>query len=212
MSARQFQIAVLSLLMVVAVSSVAQDEKNEIGGAVGRTFISDQTIQANIPDPTIHFGKGVTVEAEYARRFLITPLYSISGEVVAAYNPDIDLNAGGFGFAVVPNDYQSLFVTPAARLNLFPITAVSPWISFGGGFGRFGQSKTLDFSGTNPGKSSTTGVIQGGFGLDVKLVSRLSIRLHVRDFWSGEPDFPLAPTGKSRQHNFFVGGGAFWRF
>jgi hypothetical protein len=212
MSARQFWIAVLSLLAVVAVSSVAQDEKNEIGGAVGRIFISDQGIHANIPDNTIHFGKGLTAEAEYARRFYVTPLFALSGEIVAAYNPDEDLNAGGTGFGVVPIDYQSLFVTPAARLNLFPITAVSPWISFGGGFGRFGETKYLDFGGLNPGKSKDTGVLEGGFGLDVKLISRLSLRLHVRDFWSGEPDFPEAPTGKTRQHNFFVGGGAFWRF
>ena len=66
--------------------------------------------------------------------------------------------------------------------------------------------------GTNPGKSKTSAVIEAGFGLDVKVWRRLSIRMDVRDFWAGEPDFPLAPTGKTRQHNYFVGGGAFWRF
>jgi hypothetical protein len=55
-------------------------------------------------------------------------------------------------------------------------------------------------------------VIEGGIGLDVKVWKQLSMRGEVRDFWSGEPDFPLAPTGKSRQHNYLVGGGAFWRF
>ena len=54
--------------------------------------------------------------------------------------------------------------------------------------------------------------LEGGLGLDVKVWRKISIRGEVRDFWSGEPDFPLAPTGKSRQHNYFVGGGAFWRF
>ena len=34
-----------------------------------------------------------------------------------------------------------------------------------------------------------------------------SIRGEVRDFWSGAPDFLLADTGKTRQHNYFVGGG-----
>jgi hypothetical protein len=46
----------------------------------------------------------------------------------------------------------------------------------------------------------------------VKVWRSLSMRGEVRDFWSGEPSFPLANTGKSRQHNYFVGGGAFWRF
>ena len=82
----------------------------------------------------------------------------------------------------------------------------------GAGFGHFSESKTLDFSGINPGKSTTNAVIQFGLGLDVRVWRKLSLRGGVRDFWSGEPDFPLAPTGKTRQHNLFVFGGAFWRF
>jgi len=210
---RRLWIAVLSVVTMLAVSAVAQDEKNEVGGMIGRVFISDQGIQnATYFDPIIHSGKGLTVEGEYARRFLVTPIYSLSGEVVAAYNPDEDLNAGDYGNSVVPSDYKQLFVTPAARLNLFPTTAVSPWVSLGGGVAHFSESKTLIYGGTNPGGSKTSGVLEAGVGLDVKVWKKLSVRLDVRDFWSGEPDFPLAPTGKSRQHNYFVGGGAFWRF
>lgn len=211
MSARQFWIAVLSVLTLLAASSVAQ-EKNELGGVIGRIFISDQGINASIPDNTIHSGKGLSFGGEYARRFLVTPIFSVSGEAVVIYNPDEDLNAGGFGNAVVPTDYKQLFITPAARLNLFPTTAVSPWVSLGGGFAHFSQGNMLDYGGTNPGKSTTSGVLEGGAGLDVKLVGNVSLRGEVRDFWSGEPDFPLAATGKTRQHNYFVGGGVFWRF
>lgn len=213
MSGRRFCVAVLSVVMMLGVMAVAQEEKNELGGIIGRTFISDQGIQgATFFDPVIHSGKGLTFGAEYARRLYVAPVYSISGEVVFAYNPDEDLNAGMSGFAVVPTDYKQLFVTPAVRVNLFPTTAVSPWVSFGGGFGHFSQGNNLDYGGTNPGKSTTNGVVQGGLGLDIKVWRRLSMRGQVRDFWSGVPDFPLAPTGKSRQHNFFVGFGAFWRF
>ena len=213
MSRGRLWITVLSGMMMLAVCAVAQDEKNEVGGIIGRIFVSDQGIRnATFFDPVIHSGKGLTVEGEYARRFLVTPIYSISGEVVVAYNPDEDLNAGDSGNSVVPSDYKQLFVTPAARLNLFPTTAVSPWVSIGGGFGHFSENKTLVYGGTNPGGSKTSGVLEGGVGLDVKIWKKLSVRLDVRDFWSGEPDFPLAPTGKSRQHNYFVGGGAFWRF
>jgi hypothetical protein len=213
MSARQFWIAVLSLVAITAASAVAQDEKNEVGGMLGRTFISDQGITgATYFDPVIHSGNGITIEAEYARRFLVTPIFALSGEVVGVYNPDEDVNAGESGSSVVPGDYKSYFITPAARLNLFPTTAVSPWVSFGAGFGHFSESSTLVYGGANPGKSTTSAVIQAGLGLDVKVWKRLSIRGGVRDFWSGEPDFPLAPTGKTRQHHFFVGGGVFWRF
>jgi len=211
MSARQFWIAVLSVLMFLAASSVAQ-EKNELGGVIGRIFISDQGINASIPDNTIHSGKGLSFGGEYARRFLITPIFAVSAEAVVIYNPDEDLNAGGTGNAVVPTDYKQLFVTPAARLNFFPTTAVSPWVSLGGGIAHFSQGNVLDYGGTNPGKSTTSGVLQGGVGLDVKLVGSVCIRGEARDFWSGVPDFPLAPTGKTRQHNYFVGGGVFWRF
>ena len=213
MLGRRFWVAVLLVVMMLGISAVAQDEKNEIGGIVGRTFISDQGIQgATYFDPTIHSGKGLSFNGEYARRLYVAPLFAFSAEVAAMYNPDEDLNAGAYGSAVVPTDYKQFFVTPALRVNLFPTTAVSPWVSVGGGFGHFSEGKNLDYGGPNPGKATTSGVFEGGIGLDVKMWRKLSIRFETRDFWSGEPDFPLAPTGKSRQHNFFVGGGAFWRF
>jgi opacity protein-like surface antigen len=213
MSAKGLVTAIVTVLISLAVSAGAQDERYEIGGILGRTFISDQGIKgATFFDPVIHSGKGLTVEGEFARRMIVTPIVAISIEGIVAYNPDEDLNGGEYGFAVVPTDYKQLFITPAVRANLFPTTAVSPWVSFGGGFGHFSQSKTLVYGGTNPGKSTTTGVIEAGAGLDVKVWKRLSVRGEVRDFYSGEPDFPLADTGKTRQHNFLVGGGLIWRF
>jgi hypothetical protein len=213
MSGKRLCVAVLAVATMFATSAVAQEEKNEVGAIVGRTFISDQGIQnANFFNPIIHSGKGFTIEGHYARRLWVTPIYSISLEGLFVYNFDVDLNAGEYGHSVVPPDLRKLFITPAARVNFFPTTAVSPWVSFGAGFGHISQSDTLLFGGPNPGKSTTSGVIEGGFGLDVKVWRRLSIRGQVRDFWAGQPDFPLAPTGHSRQHNYFVGGGAIWRF
>jgi opacity protein-like surface antigen len=212
MSGKRLWIAITFAATLLTISAAAQDEKNEVGGTIGRTFISDQGIKLAIQDPTIHSGKGLTFEGFYAHRFLVTPIYAVSGEIPVAYDHDVDLNAGGTGSAVVPSDYKSLFVTPAARVNLFPTTAVSPWVSVGAGFGHFTEGNTLDFGGANPGKSKTNFVFQAGLGLDVRVWKRWSVRGQVRDFWSGEPDFPLAPTGKTRQHNFYVSGGAFWRF
>jgi opacity protein-like surface antigen len=213
MFGKRLWIAVVWVVAVLGPSAVAQDEKNDIGGMIGRTFISDQGIQnATYFDPIIHSGNGLTFEAEYARRFIVTPVFAISAEGLLAYNHEEKLNAGAYGFAVVPQAYKQLFVVPAARVNLFPTTAVSPWASVGVGFGYITQSPDLVYGGANPGKSTTSAVVEGGLGLDVKVWSKLSMRGEVRDFWSGEPDFPLAPTGKTRQHNYFVGGGAFWRF
>lgn len=212
MSGRWLCVWVYLCAVVLTASALGQDEKNEIGGTFGHTIISDQGIKAAIPDPTIHSGKGYSFDVEYGRRFLVTPLYSVSAEVVAMFNPDEDLNAGGYQFAVVPANYRQFFVTPGARANLFPTTNISPWVSFGAGFAHFSQASTLDFGGKNTGKNTTSAVIQAGLGLDVRIKPRIFLRGEVRDFWSGEPDFPLAPTGKTRQHNYFVGAGAFWRF
>jgi hypothetical protein len=97
-------------------------------------------------------------------------------------------------------------------LNAFPDHAISPWVSFGSGFGHFAASSTLLFGGNNPGTTGTnTGVIQAGLGLDVKIFHRFSLRGEGRDFWSGVPQLNVN-TGKSRQHNIFAGLGIVFHF
>ncbi|MGA2022025.1 MAG: hypothetical protein ABSH02_15650 [Candidatus Sulfotelmatobacter sp.] len=217
MSGKQAVLAVLVVGMcILGRSAAAQDEKNELAGTLGRIFISDQGIQGpNAPtvNPFVRSGKGLTFEIDYARHLLATQIYAISAEVPAVFNLDEDLGSGG---DVVPSGYRQIFVTPAIRLNLFPATRVSPWVSLGGGLAYFTENGHLNYYGTNPGGSSVSGVLQGGFGLDVRPFDgrfrRLSIRGEVRDFWSGTPDLPLADTGKTRQNNYFVGGGVIWHF
>ena len=217
MSGKQAVLAVLiTAVSILAASAAAQDEKNEITGIIGRTFISDQGIHGpNAPtiNPFVRSGKGLTFEVNFSRYLLGTDIYSVSVEVPAVFNLDEDLGSGG---DVVPEGYKQIFVTPAVRVNLFPATRVTPWVSFGGGFAHFTESKNLNYSGVNPGGSSTSGVVQGGLGLDVspfqKRFSRFSFRGEVRDFYSGTPKLPLADTGKTRQHNYFVGGGVIWHF
>jgi hypothetical protein len=212
MSGKQAVLAVLAVVMSILGSSVAQenDEKNELTGVIGRVFISDQGIPgATNFNAVVHSGAGLSFEINYARRLFGNPVFAISGEVPAVFNLDEDLNSGS---NVVPKSYKQIFVTPSARLNLFPATAVSPWVSIGGGFAGFSENSTLIYGGTNPGNWTTSGVLQGGFGLDVRVLHNFSIRLDVRDFWSGTPSLPLADTGKSRQNNYFVGGGVVWHF
>ncbi len=210
MSGRQAVLAILAAICVLATLAAAQDEKNELTGVLGRIFISDQGIKgATYFNPFVRSGEGLTFEVNYARHLIVTPVYSISGEIPAVFNLDEDLNSGS---DVVPKDYRQIFVTPSVRFNLFPITSVSPWISVGGGFGYFSENKNLLYYGPNPGGSSTSGVLQIGAGLDVRIARRFSIRGNLRDFWSGTPNLPLADTGKTRQHNYFVGGGVVYHF
>jgi hypothetical protein len=218
MSGKHAVLAILIVGICIAGNSAsAQDEKNELTGIIGRVFISDQGIHGpNAPaiNPFVRSARGLTFEAGYARVLHASPVFSISAEVPVVFNLDEDLGSGG---DVVPSDYRQIFVTPAARVNLFPFTAFSPWVSLGGGFAHFSESKNLNYYGTNPGGSSTSGVLEVGAGLDLNPwkgggLRRLGFRGQVRDFWSGTPDLPLADTGKTRQHNYFVGGGVILHF
>lgn len=211
MSGKQFWIAVLVVVALAAAMAAAQDEKNEVSGVFGRDFISTQGIQgASFFDPNIRYGRGLSIEASYARRLFVAPIYALSAELPVLYNPDEDLHAGGP--SLVPKDYTAFFVAPSARVNLFPTTAVSLWGSLGAGFGHISQNGSTLYGAPNLGKGTTSAVLQFGLGLDVRILRRLYIRGEARDYWAGEPNFPQAPTGKSRQSNFFVGGGVMWRF
>jgi hypothetical protein len=185
-----------TVLTVCTFAAQAAAQKNELSGTLGRTFISNQGILgAPSYDPELRSGNGLTFEVNYARRLMDGPFWSLAVEVPFVVNSDEDLHAAQ---NLVPGQYSSIFITPAARLNLFPEQAVSPWVSFGGGFGHFGASSTLLFGGSNPGQTgTTTGVLQAGVGLDVKVFGKFSLRGEARDFWSGVPDLNV-DTRKSR--------------
>jgi hypothetical protein len=207
---RKFLIAAL-LIFCATTTALAQAQNDELAGTIGRTFISDQTPpNTNFFNNTVHFGHGTSFEINYGHRFRSYGWGDLWLEVPAIFNPDEDLN---YGTNQIPKDYSSYFITPAARLNLIPALAVSPWVSFGGGIGHFVASKELLFFGTNNGhRVETTGVLQGGVGFDVRLpIHRLKFRFEARDDWSGAPPLNI-DTGKSRQHNYYVGAGAVFRF
>ena len=199
-----------TVLAVFTFAAQAAAQRNELTGIIGRTFIANQGILgAPSYDPYLRFGKGLTFEINYTRRLMGAPFWSLGVEVPFLDDPDERMNAAQ---NLIPGKYSSIFITPAARFNLFPEQGVSPWVSFGGGFGHFGESSTLEFGGPNPGKTGTTaGVLQAGIGLDVKIIGRFSLRGEARDFWSGVPNLNV-DTGKSRQHNIFVGGGVVFHF
>ena len=210
MPVNRLAVALFAAVMMMTAGAAAQ-AKNELAGTIGRTFISDQGVPGtNFFDNVIHSGNGLTFEVTYARHLLGNGGFAtLSLEVPIAVNPDEDLN---FGMNVIPKQYSSFFVTPSARINLFADTAISPWASVGGGFGHFSESSELLFGGQNPGKTgTTTGVVQFGGGVDVKVLRLLRLRLEVRDFDSGVPQLNV-DTGKSRQHNLLVAGGVVFHF
>src|ERR1017187_10455489 len=118
-----------AVLAVCTFAAQAAAQKNELSGTLGRTFISNQGIQGVLSyDPELRFRNGLTFEINYARRVMDGPFWSLAVEVPFVVNHDELLQAAQ---SVVPGQYSSIFITPAARLNLFPEQAVSPWVSFG---------------------------------------------------------------------------------
>jgi hypothetical protein len=193
---------------------LSPEGKNEVAGTFGHSFISDQgVLNSGFSNSIISHGAGYSFEVDYARVLRAYDWADFALEIPATFNPDEDLH---YFTHQIPEGYSSLFITPAARVRLFPNVDVSPWISFGGGLGHFQASSDLLFFGKNTGnRGETTGVLQGGVGLDVRIpylrIQRLKIRVEARDDWSGVPPLNVN-TGKTRQHNYYVAGGLLYRF
>ena len=204
-----FSVAVLGLLAGLIPAASAQ-EKNELTGLIGRTFVSDHAATGtSTPGALLTSGSGWSLEANYGRRLMDLGIVGLTAEVPLVVNFDENVH---YPVNLVPKDYKSFIVTPSLRVNLFPGNGISPWVSAGGGFGYFKANSTLEFGGTNPGETgTTTGIFQAGVGLDVKLLSRLSLRGEARDFYSSVPQLNV-DIGKSRQHNIFVGAGVVFHF
>ena len=140
-------------------------------------------------------------------------IFGISGEVPVAFAYDMDLNTGE---NLIPEGYKSLFVTPAVRVNFFSGQSVSPWVSVGGGYGhqhgsRIGLRRDLDALAADRAGAVRVQQHQIGAGLDVWPWEKWGFRLEARDFYSGVPDLNVT-TVRSRQHNYYVGGGVIRRF
>jgi hypothetical protein len=209
MTRRLFSAAFLVSLILVTSGAIAQ-ERNEIAVTFGRSFVSDQTVNG-VPsfDTTLRFGNRFTLEGDYGRRLVNFGIVGLTAEVpfTITFHQDVV-----FPVNLIPKNYQAFFVTPALRANLFPGAGISPWVSVGGGVGHFNENSTLEFGGPNPGETgTTTGVFQAGVGLDVRLWRNFGIRGEARDFYSGVPQLNV-DTGRSRQHNYLVGGGVVWHF
>jgi hypothetical protein len=195
------------VLMVIALSTATFAQQYELSGLIGRTFISNQAIKgATFFNSDVRFGNGLTFEVDPAHRVYGGDFsaFPVTLEMPFVVNWDEDLNTGA---NVIPSHFRSFFLAPSARLNLAARSAFSPWVSFGGGFAHFSESSTLLYGGANPGPTGTnSGLLQAGAGFDLKIKGRYSLRTQVRDFWSGVPQLNV-DTGKTRQHNLFVGSG-----
>ena len=204
MSAKRLAVLVVPVLFFV---SIALAQVNEFSITAGRTFVSTQTVP--ITGLPVHFGNEESVEFNYGRLLKSRSLFGLYAELPVAIYPRMDVNYP-IG-TKTPKDIGALFVTPSVRLNIFSGDSVTPWVSVGGGYGRFRVAPVTLYETPNPGGGSNTGVIQFGAGLDVWVWHSWGARFEARDFYSGAPNLNV-DTGRSRQHNYYVGLGVVHRF
>src|SRR5437016_14197335 len=96
--------AVILIFAATALATGQESKKNEIAVTVGRMLISDQGVtNTNFFDNTVHSGKGLSFEGDYARKLQSYRWGTLSVEVPVVVNPDEDLN---YGLNQVPKDYS----------------------------------------------------------------------------------------------------------
>ena len=203
MSAKRLAVLVVPVLVLVS-SALAQI--NEVSITAGRTFVSTQTVTTTgLP---VHFGNEESVAFNYARFLKSFKVFGLYAELPVAIYPRMDVN---YHLGTTPKDIGALFVTPSVRVNIFSGESVTPWVSVGGGYGRFREAPVTLYENPNPSSGSNTGVVQFGAGLDVWFWHTWGGRFEARDFYSGAPGLNV-DTGRSRQHNYYVGVGVVHRF
>jgi hypothetical protein len=191
----------------IAQAAYAQDgRRNEVGLLLGGAVTPSLTIGSG--PANIEFGKGLTFQATYARHLLSFPSAQLSFEVPLLAAPSVDARSIGIS---TPSEYASLFITPGFRLKLAPQAPLSPWVSAGGGYARFREADQRQDGAPNVGRiGRNTGAVQFGGGVDIRtplnILFPISLRLEVRDVYSGKPTYN-ALTGGSFQHNVVFSGG-----
>jgi len=185
----------------------AQDgRRNEVGLLLGVAVTPSLASGGGPAD--IEFGKGHTFQATYARHLINRAATQLSFEVPLLAAPSIDVRSIGIS---VPSEYASLFITPGFRMKVAPQAPLSPWVAAGGGYARFREADQRQDGAPNVGRiGRNTGALQFSGGVDIRTPLRIlfpiSLRLEVRDVYSGKPTYN-ALTGGSSQHNVVISGG-----
>lgn len=208
------RLAILCAILCVSTFAVAQQA--DVAVVVGGSFVNNSRVTF-LSTPTVvntvKTDKQFFYEGALAVRLANAHLISLHLElpVVGIHSSSSHIAiAAPVGDTTITLDTSALFITPALRLKILPVSPISPWISVGGGWARFSQ---------NAGGSTTNkGAIEYGGGLDFKTgLPALGFRAEVRDFVTGNPNFGFTnivtgDNGGLRRHNLMVGGGIVLRF
>ncbi|MGH9826542.1 MAG: outer membrane protein [Blastocatellia bacterium] len=193
----------LLFVFTLSIVGAASAQKHEVAVLLGGLKTGDRSI-LDSGSGSIQINAGFTVETSYAQRLANAHLASLYIELPLTITPTSNLKPST---ALVPKSYSAWFLTPGLKLKLFPVAGLSPYVVLGGGVGHFGSSGTTAGNTPNTGsRGSTSGVVDFGGGVEVRLAPFAALRGEIRDFASGNPDFNVAVSG-GRQHTILVGAG-----
>lgn len=185
------------LLVSLLATSAAFAQSNDVAVSVGGTFAPGAQGAAicealpNCPTGTVDraVDPGFSVEGTYAHRLANFKVASLHLELPFMFI----LNRRS---EFLGSPFSTFFFTPSLRLKFAPSSGVSPFVSAGGGLGRFKAGSTSD----------NHGAFQVGGGLDFKTpLPLLGVRFETRDFVTGSPSFSTLTN--NHLNNLFVGGG-----
>ena len=180
--------------------------KNEIGLVIGATVTPGRTFSSG-STPSASFDSSLALGAEYDHRVLSGHRAALYGGVDFLASP-LDVKVSKPATDVI-GQYAYVFLTPHVRVKFNPKGALSPWLSFGGGYARFLEKKPTGVPSFVPG--TNTGTFVFGGGVDTRTVLQvfripIGFRAEVRDFYSGSPNYNQTVRGSMQNNVVFTGG------
>jgi hypothetical protein len=208
-NARQlFLISALVVLGAVSLAAQSEANKNDVGLVIGATTTPSVSLTTG---QSLNFNSSLALGAEYDRQFVARRTAVYAGIDFLASPFDVKLS---YPPADVPRSYAYLFLTPHVRVKFNGGGAFEPWLLFGGGYARFSAAPPANVPAFRG--ASNSGALEFGGGVDSKPIVRvlklpIGIRLAVRDFYSGTPNYNQA-LSSDRQNNVVYTGGLLIRF
>jgi hypothetical protein len=182
----------------------AQAQRHELGLTLGRVVSTKQTAGST----SLDLRSGTALQANYGFRLVGNDAAALLIGVHFLASPLREVNSLN---TLVTKDFASLYLTPHITVKLAPNSRISPWGTVGGGYALYEHSTARLDGEPNPApRLLHRGAFVFGGGLDVRVVSWLSLRGEVRDFYTGAPQFNIPLSGG--QHNVVAGGGFVLRF
>lgn len=191
-----------SVVLAWSCATAAAQTRFDVGLLLGSTRATDE-------GEVLRFDRATTYQATFAFDVWRRDAVKLSIEIPFIASPAFTVVTPGES---LPLEYASLYLTPAARVTMWPKAQVAVFGSIGGGYARYTESTLRADRSPNPGQKDTnTGAFEYGGGVDVRGFGWLGFRGEVRDIYTGPRNFSI-PTPGPQVHNIVASGGLIVRF